>query len=248
MATGATDRLINRHFLVVDDEQFIRTLVAGFLKQSGASAVLEAADGHHAIKTILKYDLAFDAIICDIKMKPMNGLEFLSAIRTGTEGVKRNIPVLMFTSHPELAQVDEAMRLDADAFLVKPIGREALIDRVVRVLEHSVAIQPAKHYADIGREIGIPASPASFAAAPQPQGHLEPVRMPAMLAKKVRIEKVKVNSILAEDIYVGRPRKLLMSENAVLTKGTLDRLRDLHQVSDNIWSVLVFEPNQAAAI
>jgi two-component system chemotaxis response regulator CheY len=251
-ATSALDRLINRHFLVVDDEQFIRTLVAGFLKQAGASEVVEASDGRQAIKKILSYDFAFDAIISDIMMRPMNGLELLSAIRMGAEGIKRNIPVLMLTQYPELEMVGEAMRLDANAFIVKPIGNDALAERVVRVIEHAIAIQPAQDYAGIMpvRDASVAASsshpqPASFTPAPEAKPEPEHV---SFSARKVPLAKIKVNSILAEDIYVGEPPKLLLSIAAILTKATLDRLHDLHPVSADTWSLLVFEPIQPAAI
>jgi CheY-like chemotaxis protein len=244
-ATSKLDRLINRHFLIVDDEEFIRTLVAGFLKQAGANEVVEASDGRQAIKKILSYDFAFDAIISDIMMRPMNGLELLSAIRMGAEGIKRNIPVLMLTQYPELEMVGEAMRLDANAFIVKPIGNNALIERVVRVIEHAIAIQPAQDYAGV-----IPVPDTSVAASSSHPRPAEPKRDPehvSFSARKVQLAKIKVNSILAEDIYVGEPPKLLLSIAAILNKATLDRLHDLHPVSADTWSLLVFEPIEAAA-
>ncbi len=140
------DRLANRHFLVVDDEEFIRSLIVRFLKQAGAAGVVEAADGMQAIEAIGKSDMAFDAVITDIKMRRMNGLELLRAIRTGARGLKRNMPVLVLTAHAEAEHVAEALALDADAFVVKPVGREPLIDRVIRVLERTVPIQSVASY------------------------------------------------------------------------------------------------------
>lgn len=155
--------LANRHFLVVDDEEFVRVLVTRFLKRSGAAGVVEAADGHEAIAAIGSYEMVFDAIISDVKMRPMNGIELLRAIRTGAGGLKRNIPVLMLTAHAEAELVAEALALDADAFVVKPVKREALIDRVLRVLERTVPIQAADAYAAVGTgepviELPAPAS------------------------------------------------------------------------------------------
>jgi CheY-like chemotaxis protein len=147
---SAGDRLANRHFLVVDDEGFVRTLVARYLKRSGAAGVVEAADGRQAIAAIANYDMLFDVIITDINMRPVNGLELLRAIRTGAGGLKRNALVLMLTAHAEAELVAEALALDADGFVVKPVERGALIDRVVRVLERTVPISPAACYAAIG--------------------------------------------------------------------------------------------------
>ena len=132
---NTVDCLANRHFLVVDDEGFIRTLVARFLKRSGAAAVVEAADGGQAMAAIASYDMTFDAIISDINMRPVSGIELLRAIRTGAGGLKRNTPVLLLTVHAEAELVAEAMALDADAFVLKPVERKSLIDRVLRVLE-----------------------------------------------------------------------------------------------------------------
>jgi CheY-like chemotaxis protein len=134
-------RLENRHFLVVDDEEFVRALVARFLKRSGAAGVVEAADGREAIAAIASYEMVFDAIISDVKMRPMNGIELLRAIRTGAEGLKRNTPIVMLTAHAEAELVEQALALDADAFVVKPVKREALLERVLRVLQRAVPLR-----------------------------------------------------------------------------------------------------------
>jgi CheY-like chemotaxis protein len=159
-------RLTNRHFLVVDDEEFVRALVTRFLKRSGAAGVVEAADGREAIAAIGSYEMVFDAIISDVRMRPMNGIELLRAIRTGEGGLKRNIPVVMLTAHAEAELVEQALALDADAFVVKPVKREALLERVLRVLQRPVPIQSAATYAAIGTEAqGATPSPTAPAAA-----------------------------------------------------------------------------------
>jgi two-component system chemotaxis response regulator CheY len=135
----------NRHFLVVDDEPFIRTVVARFLKGSGAANVVEAADGGAAIAALADYPLAFDAVITDISMGPVNGIELLRAIRVGQDGLKRNTPVLMLTVHSEADLVAEALALGTDAFVLKPIHREDLIDRVSHVLERAASGAPIAH-------------------------------------------------------------------------------------------------------
>jgi CheY-like chemotaxis protein len=163
-------RLSNRHFLVVDDEEFVRALVARFLKRSGAAGVVEAADGREAIAAIGSYDMVFDAIISDVRMRPMDGIELLRAIRTGAGGLKRNFPVVMLTAHAEAELVEQALALDADAFVVKPVKREALLERVLRVLQRAVPIQPAANYAAIGKalEAGLPSSAVPPGAEREP--------------------------------------------------------------------------------
>lgn len=210
-----TDRLINRYFLVVDDEEFIRTVIVRFLKQAGAAGVVEAADGLQAIEAISTYDMAFDAIITDIKMRQMNGLELLKAIRSGAGGLKRNMPVLVLTAHAEAEHVAEALALDADAFVVKPVGREPLIERVVRVLERTVPIQSVESYG------GTPPSPVAT---------VKEIALDQV--KEIALGQVKENSILTQDIHIGNPEMLLVAAPVILTKALLDRLKDLRQFHD----------------
>jgi len=222
---GAADRLANRYFLVVDDEEFIRVLIVRFLKQAGAAGVVEAADGLQAIDEIGKSDMTFDAVITDIKMRGMNGLELLRAIRCGAGGLKRNTPVLVLTAHAEAEHVAGALALDADAFVVKPVGREPLIDRVVRVLERTVPIQPVETYGP------TPTTKLPVNARPSPDG----------VVKEIPLGLVKENSILTQDIHIGNPEMLLVAAPVILTKAMLDRLKDLGQLHDGA-QLSVVEP------
>ncbi len=229
--------LVNRHFLVVDDEEFVRTLVSRFLKRSGAAGVIEASDGIEAITAIGTYDMLFDVIVSDINMRPMNGLELLSAIRTGAGGLKRNTPVLMLTAHAEADFVADALALDADAFVVKPIGRETLIDRVVRVLERTVPIGPAARYEAVGKgPKGAGASPAPLLSGTVPSGDA------VAKAQSVALEDVKVNSILAQDIRFGEAQNLLLASPVILTQALLERLKDLRHIHNSYTSLWVVEP------
>jgi|SRR5579872_1793770 len=212
---GTEALLANRHFLVVDDEEFIRILIARFLKQAGAAGVVEAADGLEAIEAIGKFDMVFDAVITDINMRQMNGLELLRAIRTGARGLKRNMPVLVLTAHAEAEHVAEALALDADAFVVKPVGHQPLIDRVIRVLERTVPIQPVAAY---GPAMALPANAPPSPAMDQ--------------VKEIALAQVKENSILTQDIHIGNPEMLLVAAPVILTKAILDRLKDLRQFHD----------------
>jgi two-component system chemotaxis response regulator CheY len=209
--------LANRHFLVVDDEEFIRSLVVRFLKQAGAAGVVEAWDGLQAIEAIGESDMAFDAVITDINMRAMNGLALLRAIRCGARGLKRNTPVLVLTAHAEAEHVAEALALDADAFVVKPVGREPLIDRVVRVLERTVPIQPVAAYGPTPTNASL--SPVTKEIT---QGQV----------REIPLGLVKENSILTQDIHIGNPEMLLVAAPVILTKAMLDRLKDLSQLHD----------------
>jgi CheY-like chemotaxis protein len=260
------DCLANRYFLVVDDESFIRTLIARFLKRSGAAEVVEAADGGQAMALIASYDMTFDAVITDANMHPVNGIELLRAIRTGAGGLKRNTPVLMLTVHAESELVAEALALDADAFVLKPVEREALIDRVLRVLKHTVPIAPAATYAAVGSGNAAARKAAPVAVGPAPrlkllevseaalattphsgrtasaQARALLVADPVAVAQTVALGAVKANSILAKDIFVSNTSTLLLAAPAILTQTVLDRLTDLDHIHSAYSHVVVIAP------
>jgi CheY-like chemotaxis protein len=268
---NASDRLDNRHFLVVDDEEFVRVLVTRFLKRSGAASVVTMANGREAIAAIRSVDVAFDAIITDINMRPMNGIELLRAVRTGAEGLKRNMAVIVLTAHSEAELVAEALALDADAFVVKPVEREILVERIVRVLDHAQPLHPAAWYRALSAgpsdmnvnqifeqdaQADENASPVALDAAPptkplivsraslakrieDPQNDRPPAirggletRAPVAAARRVALENVETNSILAQDIYIVDTPRLLLAAPVILTRPMLDRLKDLGRMHE----------------
>ena len=116
--------------LVVDDEASIRDSLHMILEYEGYR-VDEAASGSQALAKV--GERAPDAIVLDIKMPEMDGLEFLKALRErGYE-----MPVLMISGHADVATAVEATRRGAFDFFEKPLQRE----RVLLSLRNAVEAQ-----------------------------------------------------------------------------------------------------------
>jgi putative nucleotidyltransferase with HDIG domain len=122
-----------KRFLLVDDDEALRSAVTKILSGFGAE-VLEAGDGKTAqnmigIETV-------DLVISDIKMPGCNGIELLHHIRRE----KPDLPVILTTGFGELKETHEAHELGAKGFLAKPFTREDLS----QVIEECIgASQPA---------------------------------------------------------------------------------------------------------
>jgi CheY-like chemotaxis protein len=73
-----------------------------------------------------------DLILMDLSMPDMDGLEVVRRMK----GVVRfaNIPIIMITGKSEENVVTESMKVGAIDFMVKPFGREALIEKIAKVL------------------------------------------------------------------------------------------------------------------
>ena len=119
--------------LVVEDNDFVRDLVANQLKQIGFARVETAPDGEAALKIV--DDAAPGLMICDINMEPMGGFELITRLRDrGMTGFQK-IPTIMLSSHAVSEFIDRARLLEVDAFLVKPVKKDALAERIRTVLQ-----------------------------------------------------------------------------------------------------------------
>ncbi|MFD1623296.1 response regulator [Azospirillum griseum] len=118
--------------LVVEDEIIARSVTVRLLRQLGVGTVMEAADGAEALARCDR--VAFDAILCDVEMEPLDGLGFLSALRTRSSTPSAETPVVMLTKHNESDIVLAALHAGAAGYLVKPVTPASLADRLTRIL------------------------------------------------------------------------------------------------------------------
>src|SRR5690348_4786021 len=94
--------------LIIDDNKFIRRLVAEILRSFGVKRISQAdsavsALGHMAIGA------NFDLIICDWSMEPRDGLWLLRAVRGGQTGLRPHTPFVILTGECRENKVVEAL-------------------------------------------------------------------------------------------------------------------------------------------
>ncbi|MCW8834989.1 MAG: response regulator [Rhodospirillales bacterium] len=130
----------NKAVLVIDDEPMMRKLLGGLLHDIGFTNVYEAEDGAEALKR-LETSSDIDVVLCDLEMPIIGGLEFVGMLRSSKAALNPQVPVLIVTGHGLQKNVRDAVNLGIHGFLVKPVSRKALEDRIVRALKSS-AIDP----------------------------------------------------------------------------------------------------------
>jgi len=113
--------------LIVDDEAAMRDALGEAARDLGHDAHL-AASGAEAIALLDAQ--AIDAMLLDLRMPGMDGIEVLRRVRARP----RPLPVTVLTAHATAANTIEAMRLGAFDHLTKPIGREELSRALVGML------------------------------------------------------------------------------------------------------------------
>lgn len=115
--------------LVVDDESSVRTALNKFLVKKGYE-VVEAPNGK---KALVEYKVEQpDAVLLDIRMPGMSGMEVLRAIHEQ----EPNTIVIMTTAVNEVESAVEAMKLGAYDYLIKPVDVNQLLASLERANQH----------------------------------------------------------------------------------------------------------------
>jgi DNA-binding response OmpR family regulator len=112
--------------LIADDEEGIRESLNLILGDD--YDLTYAVDGEETIAKAQRQ--RFGAILLDIKMPKLDGLEVLKRLRqTDTK-----VPILMLTAYQSVELAKEAVRLGADNYLPKPFEREQILSAVRKAL------------------------------------------------------------------------------------------------------------------
>jgi DNA-binding NtrC family response regulator len=118
------------HVLIVDDDLALLQALPEALRLRMAGLTVDtASSGAAALDRIAARD--YDAIVTDIKMPGMDGLELLAEIRTHWP----DTPTLVITGHGEHDLVVHALRAGAYDFIRKPIDRDYFVASLRRAIE-----------------------------------------------------------------------------------------------------------------
>lgn len=113
--------------LCVEDEVGLREDLIAEMGDCG-HLVTAAADGLVGLAIALSEP--FDLILCDMRMPKLDGLAVLSELRR-QGGTNSETPFVLMTAYDDASLVDEAQRLGATDFILKPVCYTAL-DELVR--------------------------------------------------------------------------------------------------------------------
>ncbi len=118
---------------IVDDDDEMSHAVKLML-QLLDSTVEIFRDARSAAKRLLAGDRP-ELIVLDINMPEVSGIDFLEFLRMRDD--LKEIPVVMLSSETTDIQVDEAMRIGANAFVFKPVTLEELEEAIQIALPKS---------------------------------------------------------------------------------------------------------------
>jgi len=120
--------------LVVEDSSSMRAYLTTILESGSESydlEIVEAASGFEALKTLPHHK--FDAILTDINMPDINGLELVSFLKN--HPIYKAIPIMVISTESKAEDRKRAAALGAEEYLAKPFEPPELVDKLRRMLK-----------------------------------------------------------------------------------------------------------------
>jgi len=130
-----TQELKAQTILIVDDDPVQRRLMEAAIVKSGNLA-LKAENGEEALEILSKGPHGVAAVVLDLAMPGMDGMQVLEAMQQSS----MNQPVIIQTASGGIETVVKAMQLGAFDFVVKPVSP----DRLLNALAKAVKFEGAK--------------------------------------------------------------------------------------------------------
>jgi two-component system, chemotaxis family, chemotaxis protein CheY len=122
--------------LVVDDSKVMRDMIAACLTPNARISVTHASTGLEAIEKLSLR--TFDAVVLDLNMPDIGGLEVLEFVRS--QDRLRALPIVVVTTRGDETSRTKALDAGATRFMTKPFTPDAILGEVNDVLDNARAV------------------------------------------------------------------------------------------------------------
>ncbi len=121
---------MNKHarILIVDDDETIRITMKAILEDEGYIVDL-AASGKEAVQKT--NETVYNLALLDIRLPDMEGVELLKLMKETVPRTRK----IMVTGYPSIQNAISAVNKNADAYLLKPVDVEKLLENVEKQLQ-----------------------------------------------------------------------------------------------------------------
>ena len=183
--------------LLIDDDVRLPELLRSYLEQNGV-ALSHAPDGTRGL--VMLEQGAFDAVLLDVMMPGLDGLEVCKKIRS-----KSNVPVIMLTARGDETDRVVGLELGADDYVGKPFSPRELLARLRAVLRRSRPEVMSEQLTTGDIAVDVPARAATLKGAPIDLTGIEFDILVALVRRAGRV--VPRDALLSEagrgDVIVG---------------------------------------------
>lgn len=135
-AEGIKEDGVPYKVLITDDSLFIVKQLSQILASEGYEIVATAANGADGFEKYKELYPDVDIVTLDITMPKMNGVEALEKIIA----FNKKAQVIMISAIGKKDLVTKALLLGAKSYIVKPLNRKKVLERILSVLNNEVPI------------------------------------------------------------------------------------------------------------
>jgi two-component system, sensor histidine kinase len=118
------------HILLAEDHEVNQRLVVRLLEKRGHHVTV-AGNGREALDAVVRE--TFDAILMDVQMPQMTGIEATVAIRRSENGGLHHIPIIAMTAHAMKGDRERCLTSGMDGYISKPIRPQELFEALDRI-------------------------------------------------------------------------------------------------------------------
>ena len=123
-------RLKGYHILLVEDNEINMEIAQFYLEENGAT-VVQAWNGQEAVDQVKAADPGtFDAILMDIMMPVMDGMEAARQIRIWEKQYDMHTPIVAMTAQASLDSAQKCREAGMDDYVTKPVDQVMLVNRI----------------------------------------------------------------------------------------------------------------------
>ncbi|MDF2892412.1 MAG: two component transcriptional regulator, winged helix family [Clostridia bacterium] len=129
-----------KNVLIVDDDPITLKILCAAIEKRGF-AVIKATNGNDALLKLQKHEVC--AIILDLNLPDINGLEILKQIRN--HPILNAIAVIIVTENDDKLEAILGLEMGADDYITKPFHQRELIARLNTILRRTQHINTNMH-------------------------------------------------------------------------------------------------------
>ena len=124
--------LLSGHVLLVEDDAINQIVIRGLLGLIGCT-VSTAGNGKEALAMLSNEDAPYDAVLMDIGMPDIDGMEVTRRIRASQFKLK-DIPIIALTGHINPKDKQQCLDSGMNSFIPKPTTKEILYQELAKFI------------------------------------------------------------------------------------------------------------------
>jgi PAS domain S-box-containing protein len=146
--TDIEELLENARILIAEDNIVNQQVIRGILKKKKITTVI-ATNGIEALKLLEATSEPFDAILMDLEMPEMDGLEATRRIRAGqlrANNLQQNIPIVAVTAQAMRGDRERCLAAGMNGYISKPVNPELLYTTLADILRKKKVTNGNSHH------------------------------------------------------------------------------------------------------